>query len=110
MSFPRAALKEGIDTNAVTFVSVNNFGRRAKASPVTVREWIRRGMPACRVDRHWRIDLEAALAWMRTATKSETGEDVAPAVAATKVAGASLARRTVPTREKNGRRQKRGES
>jgi hypothetical protein len=48
-----------------TFVSVTNFSKRVDACPVTVRNWILRGLPACRVDRRWRIELEAGLAWMR---------------------------------------------
>ena len=53
--------------NVPTFLSVSAFGRQVKASPVTVRRWIQRGMPACRVDRHWRIDVQAALAGLREA-------------------------------------------
>ncbi len=50
-----------------TFVSVSDFAYRVSASRVKVREWIALGMPACRVDRHWRIELERALEWMRGA-------------------------------------------
>lgn len=49
----------------VVFVTVSNFAHRVSASRALVRTWIGRGMPACRVDRHWRIELAAALEWMR---------------------------------------------
>lgn len=51
--------------SGVVFVTVTDFAHRVSASRALVRAWIGRGMPACRVDRHWRIELEAALEWMR---------------------------------------------
>lgn len=46
-------------------LTVPAFAKRVSASAATVRKWIALGMPACRVDRHWRVELEPALAWMR---------------------------------------------
>jgi len=51
----------------VQFAGVTTFARMVGATPSTVREWIRRGMPAVRVDRHWRIDVAGAVRWMRKA-------------------------------------------
>lgn len=52
---------------SVRFAGVTVFARMVGATPPTVRKWIAAGMPAVRVDRHWRIDVVRAVRWMRKA-------------------------------------------
>jgi hypothetical protein len=53
-----------VDVDA-RFDSVSVFAARVGATPVTVRKWIAQGMPAVRVDRYWRVDVQRAVQWMR---------------------------------------------
>lgn len=47
------------------FVTVSVFAKLVSAKTPRVRKWIAEGMPSIRADRHWRVEVEPALAWLR---------------------------------------------
>lgn len=47
-------------------LSVGRFAAMTGFSRPTIHKLIRDGMPAVRVDRHWRVEVVPALAWMRS--------------------------------------------
>lgn len=62
-------MSSSTESSPSLLVTVPTFAKQVSASPATVRGWIAMGMPALRVDRHWRIEVEAALTWLRSKSR-----------------------------------------